>query len=352
MMFLPMVLSAIAGPRWIDLSKETSRQVIVDRESGQYLGHPTTTLLDDHKTVLCVYPKGHGKGAIVLKKSYDGGRTWSERLPTPRSWETSLETPTIHNLGNGNLILWSGLYPARLAYSKNNGATWSELEKAGDWGGIVVMSALDRMPDGRLVAMFHDDGRFFEGSGTASKFTLYQTESRDGLRWSAPRGLYTNETIDLCEPGFVWSPDHKQLGALLRENTHRQFSHAMFSRDGARNWSVPRPLCAELTGDRHVAKYAKDGRLVVVFRDTMQGSTWWGDWVAWVGRYDDLLKNRPGQYRVRLMDNTKDGDCGYSGLEVLPDGTLVATSYGHWTRGESPYIVSVRLHPNDLTHHQ
>ena len=52
----------------IDLDKETSRQVIVDKEEGQYLGHPTTVLLEDGKTILTVYPKGHGRGEIVYKK--------------------------------------------------------------------------------------------------------------------------------------------------------------------------------------------------------------------------------------------------------------------------------------------
>jgi len=46
----------------IDLDKDTFRQVIIDREDGQYLGHPTTVLLEDGKTILTVYPKGHGKG--------------------------------------------------------------------------------------------------------------------------------------------------------------------------------------------------------------------------------------------------------------------------------------------------
>ncbi len=30
-------------------------------------------------------------------------------------------------------------------------------------------------------------------------------------------------------------------------------------------------------------------------------------------------------------------------VAVLPDGTIVATTYGHWVKGEPPYIVSVRL---------
>ena len=34
----------------IDLAKQTHRQVIVDREKGQYLGHPTSGLLEDKST--------------------------------------------------------------------------------------------------------------------------------------------------------------------------------------------------------------------------------------------------------------------------------------------------------------
>ncbi|HOQ30179.1 MAG TPA: exo-alpha-sialidase, partial [Armatimonadota bacterium] len=79
----------------VDLAEEKSRQVVVDREPGQYLGHPSTVLLRDGKTILVAYPKGHGRGAIVLKRSTDGGRTWSERLPVPENWTTSLETPTL-----------------------------------------------------------------------------------------------------------------------------------------------------------------------------------------------------------------------------------------------------------------
>src|SRR3990167_4744403 len=63
----------------IDLADQKQRQVVVDREPGQYLGHPTTVLLEDSKTLLCVYPKGHGRGAIVYKRSNDGGLTWSDR---------------------------------------------------------------------------------------------------------------------------------------------------------------------------------------------------------------------------------------------------------------------------------
>jgi hypothetical protein len=103
-----------------------------------------------------------------------------------------------------------------------------------------------------------------------------------------------------------------------------------------------------LTGDRHVARYAPDGRLVVTFRDMAAASPTRGDWVLWVGTYDDLLTGGRGQYRVRLMDNAHDWDCGYAGLEVLPDGVFVATSYGHWQADQEPYIVSVRFRLPEL----
>ena len=123
--------------------------MIVDREPGQYLGHPTTVLLEDNQTMLCVYPKGHGRGAIVYKSSDDAGLTWSERLPTPANWATSKEVPTIHRVvdaqGKKRLIMWSGLYPARLAVSEDDGANWSPLKPVGDWGGIVVMGVVDKL---------------------------------------------------------------------------------------------------------------------------------------------------------------------------------------------------------------
>mgnify|MGYP003314436002 CR=1 FL=1 len=46
--------------------------------------------------------------------------------------------------------------------------------------------------------------------------------------------------------------------------------------------------------------------------------------------------------------NTSRWDCAYPPVEVLPDDTIVTTTYGHWTKGESPYIVSVRLKLEEL----
>lgn len=342
----------------IDLAADQARQVIVDREPGQYLGHPTTVLLEDGRTILCVYPRGHGKGPIVFKRSSDGGKTWSDRLPVPASWATSQETPTIHRVidahGKKRLIVWSGLYPARLAVSEDDGGTWSELKPAGNWGGIVVMGFTEpvRTGPGHYLAMFHDDGRYFTEKPRPERpvaFTLYQTRSTDGgLTWSSPTSIAKRRDVHLCEPGFVRSPDGRQIAVLLRENSRRRNSHVIFSEDEGRTWSAPRELPGALTGDRHTAKYAPDGRLFISFRDTALETPTRGDWVAWVGRYEDIVAGREGQYRVRLMDNHDRFDCAYPGVEVLPDGTFVATTYGHWTEKQPPYVVSVRLKLSEL----
>ncbi len=338
---------------WLDLADEKERQVVVDREEGQYLGHPTTVLLEDNQTIITVYPKGHGRGAIVMKQSTNGGLTWSERLSTPDNWSTSQEVPTIHRVvdreGAKRLVLFSGLYPIRMAVSDDDGNTWSPLAPIGDFGGIVTMASVERLANGDYMALFHDDGRFIDGSGEVSTFKVYKTLSRDGgLTWGAPTGIATHDSAHLCEPGLVRSPDGEQIAVLLRENSRQFNSFVIFSNDEGETWSEPRELPQSLTGDRHTAKYAPDGRLFVTFRDQAADSPTKGDWVAWVGTYEDILRGRDGQYRVRLMDNKKAADTAYPGLELLPDGTFVTTTYGHWTEGEEPYIMSVRLKLHEL----
>ena len=294
-------LSAQDFPPVVDISAETARQVVVDREPGQYLGHPTTVLLEDNRTILVVYPRGHGRGAIQMKRSSDAGRTWSARLPVPENWATSLETPTIHRVvdakGVKRLIVFSGLYPIRMSVSENDGQTWTPLAPIGNFGGIVAMGDVVRLRDGRHMAFFHDDGRFFGATPKQGEpFRVYGTESRDGgLTWGAPRVVATHPEAHLCEPGAIRSPDGRQLALLLRENSRKRNSFAVFSNDEGRTWSRPVELPAALTGDRHVARYDRDGRLLVVFRDTGRESATKGDWVGWVGRYEDIVKGREGQ---------------------------------------------------------
>ena len=337
----------------IDLSRETHRQVEVDREHGQYLGHPTTVLLEDSLGILTVYPRGHGRGAVVMKRSSDGGLSWSPRLPVPENWATSQEVPTLFRVedsqGTRRLIMFSGLYPIRMAVSENDGENWTTLEPIGDFGGIVAMSSVVRLKNGDHMALFHDDGRFLKNEGSRTHFQVFKTLSNDGgLTWGEPEVVTEHPDADLCEPGAIRSPDGNTLALLLRENSRTHNSFVVFSQDEGESWSEPREIPAALTGDRHTAKYGPDGRLFISFRDMAEGSPTKGDWVAWVGTFQDIVEGGDGQFRVRLMDNKNAWDTAYPGVEVLPDGTFVVTTYGHWVEGEEPFIVSVRLSLDEL----
>lgn len=355
---------------FIDLSADSSRQVVVDREKGQYLGHVTSCLLDDQKTILAVYPKGHGRGAIVYKRSTDGGKTWSDRLPTPKNWASSKEVPTLHRMtgpdGKKRIILFSGGTPVRKAISEDEGKTWSPLAPVERYGGIVAMSCHVALNTGKghYMCMFHDRGIIANQGKKVQgpkQLVLYKIFTRDGgLSWSYPEKVFGSSQIHLCEPGIIRSPDGQQLAVLLRENARRKNSHVIFSNDEGKTWTAPRELPRTLTGDRHTAKYASDGRLLIVFRartttktdfDRKDQKIAWpteGDCAAWVGTYEDIVHNRPGQYVVRLLDNQKGYDTTYPGVEILPDDTFVVTTYGHWDKGEAPYIKSTRLQLSEL----
>ncbi len=398
----------------LDFSYETFRQTIVDKENGLYIGHPTTVLLEDGKTIVIAYPKNHGFGQIVIKKSYDGGLTWSDRLPVPESFSTSMEVPTIFRVidkkGVKRLILFSGLRPNRMSVSEDDGDTWTELLPISKGGGITVMGDIAKVGDGEYIALFHDDGRFMRdginrktviektGHGSEARtrarhcystdngktwgdleenwvktlekegdiwtpiyesfcdrayddghFVMYQVKSIDGgLTWSEPKVIGESYDTQLCEPAIIRSPDGKQLVSLWRENARAKNSCMMISDDNGDSWGEPIEVTASLTGDRHCARYLKDGRLFISFRDLTHESPTKNDWVAWVGTYDDIVNRREGQYRIRLMKNYKSADCGYPGVEVLPDGTVVATTYGHFAEGEEAYVVSVRIHPDEF----
>jgi len=356
---------------FIDLADDHYRQVLVDHEAGLYLGHPTTALLDDGRTILTVYPKGHGRGGIVYKRSGDGGLTWSERLPTPETWATSLEVPTLHRMtdasGKKRIVMFSGLHPVRMAVTEDEGGTWSELAPVGDWGGIVTMGCHFevRGKPGHYRVLFHDDGRFIRKDSKKADpvvFTLYSSTTTDGgLTWSQPATILASSEVHLCEPGVIRSPDGKRLAVLLRENSRKKNSHVIFSEDEGVTWTEPRELPITLTGDRHTGQYGPDGRLLISFRGITPGAKsvrgsgemsgslpTTGDWAAWVGTWDDLVSGAAGQYVVRIMDNHKGADTAYPGVEILPDGTFVLVTYGHWTGGEEPYIMCVRFRLEEL----
>ena len=53
---------------FLDISDDTKRQIIVDKEDGQYLGHPTTTLIKRVIQFSAFIPKGMVKEKLYISE--------------------------------------------------------------------------------------------------------------------------------------------------------------------------------------------------------------------------------------------------------------------------------------------
>lgn len=336
----------------VDLSGDRERHSVVAAGTETiYQGHCDTVLFPDGKTMFTAWCLGHAQWIGPIAKSTDAGLTWSERLDVPSNWNETSNTPALHRLvaPNGEARLfcfadgldWSRKgkppYPMHQSYSEDDGATWTSMTPNGVQGEVPPKTILG-FDEGRKLIMWSDMPGY-----------VVQSESLDGgLNWSTSRRIL-RVPDRWAQPCMVRSPDGKTLLMLLRENSHKNQSLYSVSRDEAKSWSAPRELPAELTGDRHVAKFAPDGRLIVAFRDVTATSPTYGHYVAWVGHFEDIVEGRSGDYRIKLFHNTMrseadqpgkgNTDCGYSDLEVLPDGTLIATTYLKYADGPEKHSV-------------
>jgi hypothetical protein len=351
----PALAKEIAIPT-LDISKETQRHVVVEWGTPDvYQGHVDTLLMPDGKTMWAVWTQGHAGPCGPMKLSKDGGLTWQPFDRGPANLKSIDNCPTIHRLadpsGAARLFLFAGNGVRYQSHSDNDGKTWTPMAPNGLKGTVSPISILP-VENGRLLRMWYDAGPGPTGADGLPQ-SIWQAESADGgLTWRNAKKIISDDDASPNEPDVIRSPDSRQLLMLMRIEKGRLNSRYSTSDDEGATWSNPQELTASLTGHRHHALYAPDGRLVVVMRDMADRSPTKGSFVAWVGKYDDIVHGRLGQYRVKLLHqfpNPNTVDCGYAGLELLADGTFVATTYVKYTAGpEKNSIVSVRFNLSDL----
>ncbi len=339
----------------VDLSQDKARHVVIAEGTSElYQGHPTTVAMPDGKTIFCVWCVNHGGAAGPMARSRDGGISW-ERLDErmPAGYRTHQNCPSIYRLvdpqGKARLWVWSAAKDTRQGLpmpsimSEDDGESWREMPPLGEsFYCVMTFSSMVRLKDGSYLGLYHRG----ETKGEGKKYLeVVQSVSRDGgFTWSAPHAVARVDGKKPCEPFIFRSPDGEELCCLMRENTHKGCSLQMFSRNEGRTWSKPVDTVWGLTGDRHMGVYVPDGRLVVAFRDQAPFSPTRGHFVAWVGSYDDIRQGASGDYRVKLLHSFAGGDCGYPGMEVFSDGTILATTYiKYWNDERRHSVICTRF---------
>lgn len=349
--------------------------------TNDYMAHPDSILLDNGN-ILTFYPKGHGKGAILNKISTDGGKSWTETvLNTPKSWENSLETPTVYRLefSDGSpdkLILISGnpKWPNtdtpggfECSISEDEGRTWSEFQrfysledKENGVIPIVAMASLTRLKEnGEFVDKWMG---FFHDSDFYNYKTILTFDENGNMQWSKPEKYFAKYrdielSSNMCEVEVIRSDKGQgdELCLISRSNSKNINSMISFSTDEGKSWSEPKEAPAALNGERHKAEYTSDGRILITFRSIERGKKaqlfakpsdrkkgWISEGlIAWVGTYDDLKNGTEGDYRIKLAHIYVDGqkkpeyyaeaDTGYCGNVVLADDTIVVCGYGKFS---------------------
>lgn len=341
--------AAVEG--YLDLSQDTSRQVIIAAGTETiYQGHPTTLLMPDGKTMYAVWTLGHGGFSGPMAKSLDGGLSW-ERMDDqlPKNYTTHKNCPSIYSLtdhkGKERLYVFSAQPLMPRIMSEDGGLTWTEGTPLG-FACVMTFSSIAKLKNGNYLGLYH---RGFEGKDKPPLEVLQSITADGGQTWSEPVLVAKVEGKNPCEPYVFRSPDGKELCCIMRENTHKGRSLMMFSKDEGKSWSQPVDTSWELTGDRHQGLYTKDGRIVIAFRDQAIASITRSHFVAWIGTYDDIKQKRTGQYRVKLLHSYAGGDCGYPGMVLLPDDTVVATTYIKYQPGNNKHsVVSTRFKLEEL----
>ena len=176
-------------------------------------GHPSTILLPDGKTIFCAWQyradstnlqggARHGAPSGLLKRSDDGGLSWSDLLDVPANWQqVGRGSPTLHRLvdENGTARLFVFCRDEHRttflrAISENDGRTWTPMQPLplSDPAGKAIAGwtaptsiLVVRGPDRRRKHMmwYERDRR-----GAANPGVIWQSESCDGgLTWGRSR---------------------------------------------------------------------------------------------------------------------------------------------------------------------
>ena len=303
-----------------------------------------------------------------------GARTEDSRGPrfccVPESWSRVRNAPTIYRPGSPRtarqrLFVFAGCQAAagepptentmQQSHSTDDGATWSPMASNG-LECVMPFCSIEPTDGGsRLLGMSNirravDREAPLTPAGHKGNRIAQSVSSDGGLTWS-PWDIVLDIPPHIpINPEIVRSPDGSQLLCLDgRQGRAMGNDESLAVHDVGTTRGLPgrsRGNCrSALTGDRPKHRYAHDGRLVVTMRNTAPGCPDTGD----LGRHGSVPTTTSswggrGTTARRLLRTHAGADASYPAIELLPDGTFVATTYIKYRPGKERHsIVSVRF---------
>ena len=360
--------------------------VSIDRSIVNVIEYaPTTTRL--HTTAVRLSTRGenlllaytkHNSKQITLRKSSDGGQSWSAPLSDnllignpikhismftltgrtllPKEYRKERRLSRLAN--RNNLILFFEGYPIKAAISPDNGEQWLKSFNVIESSDMTVTSMI-KLNNGVFMALLNSGKHPHNG-----RQVIYKSYSQDGgLTWTYPE-IAIKHNIYSIENACIARLTHrnkKYLVVLANEQKH-QTGVISVSTDEGKTWSYPVELPSFIQGDRYsIATLAN--KMYIVYRDTYGNkelnNPTRGDLMLWSGTMADLEHGGKSSVRVRLADlpemevQQQNEAKNRTSIEtptinILVKNKLSIIVYGMWNEKLPPSIQSYTLHLSKL----
>jgi sialidase-1 len=303
------------------------------------------------------------EGCVGMTRSYDEGRTWSEKteILVPNWAEQTIGSVSLLRLASGKIALLylvkHGFHDCRpyIQLSEDEGATWSKPILIIDPVGYFVVNndRLIQLSNGRLVvpAAFHRTAasdhiswRAFDGRG----IMMWYLSNDEGLTWREAQTWWAHPTNgQLQEPGVIELKDGR-LFCYCRTTMGCQYG--MYSEDAGETWSAPEPTsfispCSPLS----IKRIPKTGDLLAIWNDH-SGQFPVPDQNAFTDRTPLVTaistdENKTWTRRKMLEDSFDESYC-YTAIHFLKDTCLIAYALGSRdpvTKVSQSHLSNVRM---------
>lgn len=322
------------------------QKFVVSRDDQVYEAVPDLTLTASGRLV-CVFAEWQHHmdrrySRIVLVRSEDRGRTWSEKYPLtePTAGIPHLNCPSISRLRDGRLVALidrigvvkseAAAHPERLEnlmyVSEDEGLTWSDPVLTPAQG--IVPDKLLELPSGRWIISAQIRNENNEGIQR-----LWYSDDQ-GSSWSDPVTVGYLEGRILSEVSIL-PLDDTTLVAFHRENSMLGLDcFKTISRDRGESWSEP--IAFPLPGCHSpAAGLLRDGRVLITYRFFQGGRIGFGigaqNLSAALTDRESVLAPTRNETHVRILpvdyDRSVEPDLGYSGWVQFDDGEVYVVNY-------------------------